>query len=64
MESKEKSELENLEVSPKFIYEEPLGRIQQYRRKITDMVGQVEEERFLKAIYISVSEYLEENEPG
>lgn len=34
-----------------------------YRKKIVEMVGQIENKRFLKAIYISVSEYLKENEP-
>lgn len=34
-----------------------------YREKIVEMVGQIENERFLKAIYISISEYLKENEP-
>ena len=34
-----------------------------YRKKIVEMIGQIEEQRFLKAIYISVSEYLQENEP-
>lgn len=35
-----------------------------YRGKIVEMVWKIEEKRFLKAIYISISEYLKENEPG
>ncbi len=34
-----------------------------YREKIVEMIDNIENERFLKAIYISVSEYLKENEP-
>lgn len=39
------------------------GGVKWYREKIVEMVGQIENKRFLKAIYISVSEYLKENEP-
>lgn len=39
------------------------GGVKWYREKIVEMVGQIENERFLKAIYISMSEYLKENEP-
>lgn len=34
-----------------------------YREKIVDMVEKIENQRFLKAIYISISDYLKENEP-
>lgn len=34
-----------------------------YRKKNIEMIGKIENERFLKAIYISVSDYLKENEP-
>lgn len=34
-----------------------------YRREIADMIKRVEEKRFLKAIYISISEYLKEKGP-
>ncbi len=34
-----------------------------YRKKIIDMVEHIKEKRFLKAIYISISDYLKENEP-
>lgn len=34
-----------------------------YKEKIVEMIGQIENERFLKAIYISMSDYLKENEP-
>lgn len=34
-----------------------------YREKIVEMVNHIENERFLKAIYISMSDYLKENEP-
>ena len=34
-----------------------------HKEKIVEMVNHIENERFLKAIYISVSEYLKENEP-
>ncbi len=36
---------------------------EKYRKMIIKMVKHIEEKRFLKAIYISVSEYLKENEP-
>lgn len=39
------------------------GGVKWYREKIIEMVGQIENERFLKAIYISMSDYLKENEP-
>lgn len=44
-------------------YEKSSGGVKWYREKIVEMVGQIENERFLKAIYISMSEYLKENEP-
>lgn len=34
-----------------------------YKKKIIDMLKHIEEERFLKAIYISMSDYLKEKEP-
>lgn len=34
-----------------------------YREKIVEMVERIDSERFLKAIYISMSDYLKENEP-
>lgn len=34
-----------------------------YREKIVEMVEKIEKQRFLKAIYISMSDYLKENEP-
>lgn len=37
--------------------------IKWYREKIVDMVEKIENQRFLKAIYISMSDYLKENEP-
>lgn len=39
------------------------GGVKWYREKIVEMVGQIKNERFLKAIYISISDYLKENEP-
>lgn len=39
------------------------GGVKWYKEKIVEMVGQIENERFLKAIYISMSDYLKENEP-
>ena len=38
-------------------------QVDSYRENIAEMVGQIEDERFLKAIYISISEYLKEREP-
>ena len=35
----------------------------EYREKIINMINIVNEKRFLKAIYISVSEYLKGKEP-
>lgn len=37
--------------------------LNQCRREISEMTGQIEDERFLKAICISMSDYLKENEP-
>lgn len=38
---------------------------EQYREKIIEMIKEVENERFLKAIYISVRDYLiEEKKPA
>ncbi|MCI9415915.1 MAG: hypothetical protein HFI82_00690 [Eubacterium sp.] len=39
------------------------GGAEWYREKIEEMIKQIEEKRFLKAIYISISEYIKENEP-
>lgn len=39
------------------------GGVKWYREKIVEMVNHIENERFLKAIYISMSDYLKENEP-
>lgn len=39
------------------------GGVKWYREKIVDMVEKIENQRFLKAIYISMSDYLKENEP-
>lgn len=41
-----------------------MGGVKWYRKKIVEMVDQIGEKRFLKAIYISMSEYLKENKPG
>lgn len=40
-----------------------MERVAWYREKIVGMIGRIEGQRFLKAIYISISEYLQENEP-
>lgn len=37
--------------------------VEWYRERIVEMVGQIKEQRFLKAIYISILEYLKEKEP-
>lgn len=37
--------------------------VKQCREKIVEMVEKIENQRFLKAIYISMSDYLKENEP-
>lgn len=34
-----------------------------YKEKIVEMVEKIENQRFLKAIYISMLDYLKENEP-
>lgn len=34
-----------------------------YREKIVEMAEQIKNQRFLKAIYISMSDYLKEKEP-
>lgn len=34
-----------------------------YRNNIIEMVKKIKNQRFLKAIYISMSDYLKENEP-
>lgn len=34
-----------------------------YKEKIIEMAKQIKNQRFLKAIYISMSDYLKENEP-
>lgn len=34
-----------------------------YREKIIEMTKQIKNQRFLKAIYISISDYIKENEP-
>lgn len=34
-----------------------------YKEKIVEMTKQIRNQRFLKAIYISMSDYLKENEP-
>lgn len=39
------------------------GGVKWYREKIVEMVEKIENQRFLKAIYISMSDYLKENEP-
>lgn len=39
------------------------GGVEFYREKIIEMASRTKEERFLKAIYISMSDYLEESEP-
>lgn len=39
------------------------GGVKWYREKIIEMVKKIENQRFLKAIYISMSDYLKENEP-
>lgn len=39
------------------------GGVEWYRENIVEMVNYIENERFLKAIYISMSDYIEENEP-
>lgn len=39
------------------------GEAEWYRKKIIKMTDRIENERFLKAIYISMSDYLKENEP-
>ena len=39
------------------------GGAEWYRKKNEEMIKQIEEKRFLKAIYISISEYIKENEP-
>lgn len=39
------------------------GGVKWYREKIVKMVKKIENQRFLKAIYISISDYLKENEP-
>lgn len=36
---------------------------EEYKKKIIDMIWQIKDKRFLKAIYISISEYLKEIEP-
>lgn len=36
---------------------------ERYRKEIIKMVEKIENERFLKAIYVSMSDYLKENEP-
>lgn len=45
------------------IFMEKQEGVKWYREKIVEMIDNIENERFLKAIYISVSEYLKENEP-
>lgn len=37
--------------------------LEQCRREIIEMMNRIEDERFLKAIHISMSDYLKENEP-
>lgn len=39
------------------------GGVKWHREKIIEMAEKIENERFLKAIYISMSEYLKEKEP-
>lgn len=39
------------------------GGVEWYKEKIIEMVGEIEEKRFLKAVYISMSDYLKEKEP-
>lgn len=39
------------------------GGVKWYREKIAEMINQIDNERFLKAIYISMSDYIKENEP-
>ena len=39
------------------------GGVKWYQKKIVEMVTQIDNERFLKAIYISMSDYIKENEP-
>ena len=39
------------------------GSVEWYKEKIVDMLEHIEEQRFLKAIYISMSGYLQEKEP-
>ena len=34
-----------------------------YRKTIIKLVGEIESKRFLKAVYISISDYLKEIEP-
>lgn len=34
-----------------------------YREKIVEMTKQIKNQRFLKAIYISMSDYIKEKEP-
>jgi len=39
------------------------GGVKWYREKIIEMIEKIESQRFLKAIYISMSDYLKEKEP-
>lgn len=39
------------------------GGVEWYREKIVEMVEKIENQRFLKAICISMLDYLKENEP-
>ncbi len=53
MENQEKAISENLSG----------GGVKWYREKIIEMIEKIESQRFLKAIYISMSDYLKEKEP-
>lgn len=46
--------------SMKNIYMPTKRGIEQYRKDIVDIVDKIEDERFLKRIYISLSEYAKE----
>lgn len=52
-----------MENSNQVCSEKSLGGVEWYREKIIEMVEKIENQRFLKAIYISMSDYLKENEP-